>query len=122
MTEVAKALQAFYSGFGVPAYSESSVPDDAELPYITYTVPQSAVFSGVTHQARVWYATDPGAPSNVQVNAKADEILQAVGQGVRLAAGRGDICIYPASMLAQNQPADAKTRIVYLNFELRCHL
>lgn len=122
MTEVAKALHAFYSDFSIPAYAEDSVPDDEKLPYITYTVPQSGVFASATHQARVWYATDKGAPSNVQVNAKADEIIAAIGQGIKIKAGRGFVCIYPGSPLAQMQPADDTTRIVYINLELRSYV
>lgn len=122
MTEVAKALNAFYSGFGLMAYSENSVPDDAQLPYITYTVPQSGVFESATHQVRVWYETDKSAPSNVQVNAKADEIIAAIGQGVKLKAGRGFVCIYPGVPLAQLQPSDDQTRIVYINLELRSYV
>lgn len=122
MTEVAKALNAFYSGFGLMAYSENSVPDDAQLPYITYTVPQSGVFESATHQVRVWYETDKSAPSNVQVNAKADEIIAAIGQGVKLKAGRGFVCIFPGVPLAQLQPSDDATRIVYINLELRSYV
>lgn len=123
MTEIAKALHAFYSGFEIPAFEEYSVPDDQELPYITYTVPQSDVFSGATHQARVWYPTDKGAPSNVQVNAKADEVIAAIGRGVRINTENGFIIIYPGNgTLAQNQPSDDGTRIVYLNLEIRCYV
>ena len=127
MTEIAKTLNAFYSGFGIPAYAEDSVPDDPNdplslPPYITYTVPQSGVFYSTTHQVRIWYPTDKGAPSNVQVNAKADEVIAAIGQSVKLKAGRGFVCIYPSSPLAQMQPADDKTRIVYINLELRSYV
>ncbi len=122
MTEIAKTLHSFYSGFSVPAYAEDSVPDDAKLPYITYTVPQSGVFNGTTHQVRIWHATDKGAPSNVAVNAKADEVIAAIGQGVKLKAGKGFVCIYPGTPLAQMQPADDATRIVYLNLELRAYV
>lgn len=104
------------------AYSENSVPDDAQLPYITYTVPQSGVFESATHQARIWYPTDKGAPSNVNVNAKADEVIAAIGQGVKLKAGRGFVCIYPGTPLAQLQPSDDATRIVYINLELRSYV
>lgn len=31
-----QALYAFWSSFGIPAYEENSVPDDATFPYITY--------------------------------------------------------------------------------------
>lgn len=121
MTEVAKALKKFYSSFGIPAYAEDNVPDDEDvkMPYITYTVPQSEVFSSATHQVRVWYY----GTSNAPVNAKADEILAAIGYGgVKLKAGRGFVCIYPGTPLAQMQPADDTTRIVYINLGLRCYV
>ena len=119
MTEIAKALYAFYSSFGIPAYTEDSVPSDAQMPYITYTLPQSEVFTGVTHQVRVWYY----GTSNAPVNAKADEILAAIGYGgVKLKAGRGFVCIYPGTPLAQMQPADDTTRIVYINLGLRSYV
>ena len=122
MTEVAKALKAFYGSFGIPAYTEANVPDDEDvkMPYITYTVPQSAVFSNATHQARVWYYGN----SNVAVNAKADEILAAIGRsGRKLKAGNGYVYIFRGGgTVAQNQPSDDTTRIVYLNLELRCHV
>lgn len=120
MTEVATALKAFYSGFGIPAYTEDNVPDDVKLPYITYTVPQSEVFSGATHQVRIWYYGNSNAP----VNTKADEILAAIGYGGRkLKAGRGHVYIFRGGgTVAQNQPSDDTTRIVYLNLELRCHI
>lgn len=122
MTEVAKALYSFYSQFSIPAYAEDNVPDDAKLPYITYTVPQSGVFASATHQARVWYATDKGAPDNTEVNAKADEVIAAIGQGVKLKAERGFVCIYPGVPLAQMQPSSDDTQIVYINLELRSYV
>ena len=118
MTEVAKALNAFYKRFGIPAYTEDSVPSDVELPYITYSVPQSGVFNSATHQVRVWYY----GTSNAEVNAKADEVIAAIGQGVKLKAGRGFVCIYPGVPLAQMQPSDDETRIVYINLELRSYV
>lgn len=33
-----QALHEFFSSFGVPAYDENTIPDDAKLPYITYSV------------------------------------------------------------------------------------
>ena len=80
MTSVAKALYSFYSGFGLPAYPEDGVPSDAALPYITYTIVQPDYIDSAVHQARVWYQSD----SYVGVNAKADEIISAVGRGLLL--------------------------------------
>ncbi len=38
-----QAIQNFWSGLGIPAYDETSVPDNAEFPYITYSVHIGAV-------------------------------------------------------------------------------
>lgn len=122
MTEIAKALYSFYSGFQIPAYAEDSVPDDAKLPYITYTAPQSDTFTGATHQVRVWYAADKGAPDNTKINAKADEILAVIGRGIRMKAGEGFVYIFPGNPVAQPQPADDATQIVYINLEIRCYV
>ena len=120
MTEVAKALSDFYSRFGLPAYTENGVPVEEELPYLTYTVPQSAFGSSSVHQVRLWYYGE----SNEEINAKADEILTAIGRfGTMLYAGDGYIILYPGSgTLAQNQPSDDTTRIVYINLEIKCYV
>lgn len=119
MTEIAKALYAFYSGFGLPAYTEEGIPAEAQLPYISYTLARSALFDAATHQVRIWYRGESNAP----VNAKADEILAAIGQGVKLPVSGGYVCIYPGSgALAQMQPSDEDLRIVYLNLYIRSYV
>ena len=35
MYKAAAALKTFFSGFDLPAYTVDSVPDNAQLPYIT---------------------------------------------------------------------------------------
>ena len=116
MTSIAKALYAFYSGFGLPAYPEDGVPSDAALPYITYTIVQPDYIDSAVHQARVWYQSD----SYAGVNAKADEIISAVGRGLLLPAGNGAVCLRPGTPLAQHMPIEGKPeiKIVYLNFQL----
>lgn len=38
MSGMMKALYAFWNQFGIPAYAEDMVPEDAKLPYIRYSV------------------------------------------------------------------------------------
>ena len=116
MTSIAKALYAFYSGFGLPAYPEDGVPSDAALPYITYTIVQPDFIDSAVHQARIWYQSD----SYAGVNAKADEIISAVGRGLLLPSGDGAVCLRPGTPLAQHMPIEGKPeiKIVYLNFQL----
>jgi len=42
MTKAA-ALHQFFSGFGMDAYTDSSVPDDAVFPYLTYELINRAI-------------------------------------------------------------------------------
>ena len=119
MTSIAKALYAFYSGFGLPAYPEDGGPSDAAMPYITYTIVQPDYIDSAVHQARIWYQSD----SYAGVNAKADEIISAVGRGLLLQAGDGAVCLRPGTPLAQHMPIEGKPeiKIVYLNFQLNAY-
>lgn len=51
----AQALDTFWNSFGLPAYDESSVPDDAVKPYITYNVPLDSLGNQVSLYANLWY-------------------------------------------------------------------
>lgn len=65
----AAALHEFWDSFGLTAYEENSVPDDAFFPYLTYenvvTPGQETVLT-----ASLWYRSE----SWVEVNQKAEEI------------------------------------------------
>ena len=76
----------------------------------------SEVIDSAVHQARIWYQSD----SYAGVNAKADEIISAVGRGLLLTAGDGAVCLRPGTPLAQHMPIEGKPeiKIVYLNFQL----
>lgn len=51
----ARALHTFWSGFGIPAYDENSVPDDAVMPYITYSAVTDSIGYVCPMWASVWY-------------------------------------------------------------------
>lgn len=50
-----QGLQSFWESFGIPAYDENSVPDNAEMPYITYQAATGAFEASVPLSASVWY-------------------------------------------------------------------
>lgn len=119
MTSVAQALYGFYSSFGIPAYPEESVPSDAQLPYITYTIVQPDWNENAVHQVRVWYRSE----SYVGINAKTDEILSAIGRGKMLEAGDGYVCLRPGTPLVQPQPIDDPLlKVNYINLQLNAFL
>lgn len=77
MTKAA-ALYKFFSGFGMPAYPSSSVPDDAIFPYLTYDlVTNSWGGEPVSLTVNLWFYTE----SEAVPNAKAMELSKAIGLG-----------------------------------------
>ena len=114
MMDTARALKSFYSGFGLPAYSENDVPFDAELPYITYSVVTPGYLEASTHQARVWYRDT--TPTNAY--AKADEIVAAIGDGILLFSS---VCLRPGTPLMQKQPTEDTMQVIYINLQINSY-
>lgn len=114
MTETARALYQFFSGFGLPAYVENAVPEGAELPYITYQLIEPDWRSeGTSLYARVWYKSTSYAP----VAAKVDEIRAAVGEMVSITTETGAVYIAPSTPYVQNMPMDDDTiKAAYMLF------
>ncbi len=73
----ASALYNFWSGFGLTAYEENTVPTDAKFPYITYQVVTDSFGAEVALTASVWYR----GTSWVEANAKAEEISRTISRG-----------------------------------------
>lgn len=72
-----KALHEFWSSFGWAAYDENTVPDNTQLPYITYPVAVDSIGTNVALSASLWMRSK----SWVGVTEKADEINQYIGMG-----------------------------------------
>ena len=73
----ASALYNFWSGFGLTAYEENTVPTDAKFPYITYQVVTDSFGAEIALTASVWYR----GTSWVEANAKAEEISRYISRG-----------------------------------------
>ena len=71
------AMQEFFSSFGLTAYPVTSVPDDAVMPYLTYTVYIGAWEDAASITCELWYYSD----SEAVPNAKVQEISDAIGLG-----------------------------------------
>ena len=72
------AIYQFFNSFGIPAYMDSSVPDDAEFPYITYNLVENDMNQTETNlTVNVWYRTE----SEALPNAKVRELFDGIGLG-----------------------------------------
>ena len=102
------ALQSFFNSI-MPAYAETSVPDDAAYPYLTYQLALNAWDSGETALAiNMWfYTTSEAIP-----NAKAQELSDVIGYGgVTIPCDGGFIWLKRGSPWCQNSQDDTDPNI-----------
>ncbi len=118
MIATAKALLEFLSGFGIAAYAENTIPDDAELPYLTFPLREPEWGRKTTFYVNVYYRNQT---SNLQSLTKADEIVAAIGEGIRLPCDGGYIALWPETPLVQELPPDNDVRGAYINLSLNAY-
>lgn len=113
------ALYKFFSGFGIPAFAATSVPDKQPFPYITYDLVVGE-WDGMESllTANVWYRTE----SEAEPNAKVREISQRIGiSGVTLPCDGGMLWLKRGTPWAQAvniSGADEKVKRRYLNIDI----
>ena len=79
MTKAA-AIYQFWSGFGLTAYEENTVPTDAVFPYVTYQLVTDSFDRDVAATASLWYRGE----SWTAINAKTEEISAHIGLGGKI--------------------------------------
>lgn len=70
----AQAIHNFWSSFGLTAYDETTVPDNAPFPYITYSVETDSFDNTVMANVILWYRTY----SWKDISEKVEEIARAI--------------------------------------------
>lgn len=117
MYQAAAALKTFFSGFDLPAYAVGSVREDAELPYITYSMSVPEWNQKASLYAQVWDRTK----SNTRIIQKADQITRAIGDnGIKIPVDGGYLVIWPESPLIQIM-VDGDTRAAYINLSINSY-
>ena len=116
MYKAAAALKTFFSGFGVPAYAQDSVPDDVQLPYITYSLSVPEWNQKASMYAQVWDRTK----SNAGIIQKADQITAAIGEGKKIPLDGGYLVIWPETPLIQIM-VDGDFRSAYINLSVNTY-
>ena len=79
MTKAA-AIYQFWNSFGLTAYEENTVPDDAKFPYITYQLVTDSFDREVPFTVSIWYRSE----SWMGINAKTEEISQTISRGGKI--------------------------------------
>ena len=113
MTKAA-AIYQFWNSFGLTAYEENTVPDDAKFPYITYQLVTDSFDREVPVTASLWYRSE----SWTAINAKTEEISQKISRGGKIiSCDGGAIWIKRGQPFAQNMGDESDNLIKrkYLN-------
>lgn len=74
-----QAYNSFWNSFGIPAYDELSVPDEAKPPYITYQTASDDFGNSLFLNASIWYRST----SWVDITHKEQQISEYIGRGGR---------------------------------------
>ena len=113
MTKAA-AIYQFWNSFGLTAYEENSVPDDAAFPYITYQLVTDSFDREIPLTASIWYRSE----SWTEINAKTEEISQKISRGGKIiSCDDGAIWLKRGQPFAQNMgdESDDLIKRKYLN-------
>ena len=113
MTKAA-AIYQFWSGFGITAYEENTVPTDADFPYLTYQLVTDSFDRDVVSTASLWYRSE----SWKAINAKTEEISQKISRGGKIiSCDGGAIWLKRGQPFAQNMgdESDDLIKRKYLN-------
>lgn len=112
-----QALHSFWSSFGLSAFDENTVPDNAmsigKGAYLTYNVATASFDDRIPLYANLWYKSTSWA----QITQKANQISEAIGMGGKLIPFDGGyIWICRGTPFSQRMADDQSTiRRIYIN-------
>lgn len=112
----AQAIHSFWSSFGLPAYDENSVPDNAVMPYITYSLVTDSLEYIVLLTGSLWYRDT----SWEDITLKAMEISAYLMTGPVIPLDeRGYVYLYRGTPFAQRM-GDEDDMIKRIYFNVNC--
>ena len=118
VAEIMKGLNQFFSQFGT-AYIETSVPESAEFPYITYKCGSE----DWNNKALISCSIYSKSSSYLELSEIAEKILDSARNGAIINVDGGYLCIYLGEPEFQIVPnADYNIRQGYINFVVHCEV
>lgn len=114
-----QAQDAFWGSFGIPAYDQNTVPESAEMPYITYEAVGANLGAPQTVTASLWYRSRAWS----QISQKTEEIARQIYNmppSVEIDGGRFKVRLPSDTAFGQrmDDPYDSDIRRMVLNVEM----
>ena len=118
VAEIMKGLNKFFSQFGT-AYIETSVPERAEFPYITYKCGSE----DWNNKALISCSIYSKSSSYMELSEIAEKILDSARDGAIINVDGGYLCMYLGEPEFQIVPnTDYNIRQGYINFVVHCEV
>ena len=109
----AQAIHNFWSGFGLKAWDELTVPDNAPMPYITYSVQSDSIGNPVSMRASIWDRSTSWELVTKKAEAIAKHIVEQYPAAIPIDGGR--IYFTKGTPFAQRMAdTDEQVRRIYL--------
>lgn len=83
-----QALHEFWNSFGIPAYAAETVPQEAEMPYITYEVSTDSFDNEVLMTASIWFHSYSWEAITTVAKDVAERIVTMVPPAIEVDDGR----------------------------------
>ena len=113
----AQALQSFWESFDIPAYDETTVPENAVMPYITYAVHTDSIGNVTNMYASLWYHSTSWKDISIKTEQIAKRIVEMQPPTIKFDGGR--LYIAKGTPFAQRMadPSDSMIRRMYINIQ-----
>lgn len=119
MSDKWTAQQTLWSSFELPAYDAHTVPDNAQMPYITYEAVISGFDEKTAISASLWYKSTGWS----EISAKAAQIEDLIGSGIGVTYDGGRLWVTKETPFAQRleDPTDDGIRRIVLQVAVEFH-
>lgn len=107
-----QALVDFWGQFGLKAYDETSVPDKAPLPYLTFEVSSGEMGDDISQTCNLWYRSTSWS----EISNKAEEIYSYIGRGGRIVLYDGGAIWIKRTNYSRMRESDDMIRRIILNY------
>jgi hypothetical protein len=110
-----QAIHSFWSSYGLTAYDEQDLPDNAQMPYITYAASVDNIGKNLVQNASLWYRSN----SWKDISKKAEEIAEDIGYGFKtIKTDDGFLYVRRGTPFAQRMTdEDEQVKRIYINIQ-----
>ena len=110
-----EAIHGFWSRYGLTAYDENTVPDNAQMPYITYGVSSGALGDMILLHGSIWYRSESWRNISIKAGLIAEDVASHGHVIIPFDGGRLYLTQGVPFIQRMSDPSDDMIRRIYIN-------